>query len=75
MLVSKLWARSLVRIKASASGAENPGFKSQRARYVHSELGYLKVFQSVGMMSVGVFSLLLDIVGLLWRWRTLEKLA
>jgi hypothetical protein len=27
-----LWARSLARIKASASGAENPGFKSQRAR-------------------------------------------
>ena len=27
-----LRARSLARIKASASGAENPGFKSQRAR-------------------------------------------
>jgi hypothetical protein len=31
----KVWkrARSLARIKASASGAENPGFKSQRARH------------------------------------------
>ena len=27
-----VWARSLARIKASASEAENPGFKSQRAR-------------------------------------------
>ena len=33
MFVWLLWARSLARIKASASGAENPGFKSQRARH------------------------------------------
>ena len=32
-MVGLLWARSLARIKASASGAENPGFKSQRARF------------------------------------------
>jgi hypothetical protein len=32
----QLWARSLARIKASASGAENPGFKSQRARFLFS---------------------------------------
>jgi hypothetical protein len=33
LVVCGLWARSLARIKASASGAENPGFKSQRARH------------------------------------------
>ena len=36
-----VWARSLARIKASASGADNPGFKSQRARQ------HLTIFGSV----------------------------
>jgi len=49
------------------------GVKSQRARLMHSELGYLRVFQGVGVMSVGLFSLIVDTVSLLWRWRTLEK--
>lgn len=43
-MVWQLWARSLARIKASASGAENPGFKSQRARHPRVNMYLFRTF-------------------------------
>ena len=60
-------ARSLARIKASASGAENPGFKSQRARHPPNEFilhtnisllfsnSLLAKFETVGRMNKKIF--------------------
>ena len=44
-------ARSLARIKASASGAENPGFKSQRAR----QAPYIKILFMITTLICTIF--------------------